>query len=75
MGALTAERVRPATRGGTQINHFALLQAGAALTSGSDCTGKTRLATRLRSSARDFERVRVGDVAGFAAKIIQNILH
>jgi hypothetical protein len=39
-------------------------------------TGKSekRLATRLRSWARNFKRVRVGDVAGFAAKIIQNVL-
>lgn len=31
---------------------------------------RKRLATRLRSAARDFERIRVDDIAGFAAKII-----
>ena len=36
---------------------------------------RTRLATRLQSWARNFKRVRVDDAAGFAAKIIQNVLH
>ena len=35
----------------------------------------TRLATRLQPWARNFKRVGVGEMAGFAAKIIQNVLH
>ena len=34
-----------------------------------------RLTTRLQSWARDFKRVRVGDMVRFPAKIIQNVLH
>ena len=36
---------------------------------------RARLAMRLQSPARNFKRVGVGDVAGFAAKITQNVLH
>src|SRR5262245_63264835 len=36
---------------------------------------RKRLALWLKPWARNFKRVRVGDVAGLATKIIQNVLH
>ena len=53
--ALTREKSRGS---GLALMHF-----------GKTC-GVSAYTTRLQSSARNFERIGVGDVAGFAAKII-----